>query len=95
MPAGEFSFKMGYWQSQNLMFTRQLKKVTVELFNREDEVELIKYLLKNAEELEVMEILYTSPVPSDLITEIRKHKKPSTKLLLCSTILYKKMLCSY
>ncbi|KAE8008962.1 hypothetical protein FH972_005420 [Carpinus fangiana] len=60
MPSGEFSFKMGYWQSQNFMFTRQLKKVTMELFDREDEVELIKYLLKNAEELEVMEILLCS-----------------------------------
>ncbi|XP_059435832.1 F-box/LRR-repeat protein At4g14103-like [Corylus avellana] len=73
MPSREFSFKMGYWESQDLMFTRQLKKVTMVLFDKEDEVELIKYLLKNAEELEVMEILYTSPVSSDLITEIRRY----------------------
>ncbi|XP_059435819.1 F-box/LRR-repeat protein At3g59250-like [Corylus avellana] len=73
MPSREFTCKMGHWESQNVMFTRQLKKVTMELFDREDEVELIKYLLKNAEELEVMEILYTSPVSSDLITEIRKY----------------------
>jgi hypothetical protein len=91
MPSGEFSFKMGYWQSQNLMFTRQLKTVALELFDREDEVELIKYLLKNAEELEVMNILCTSPVSSDLITEIRKYKKPSTKLRLWSTITYIQM----
>ncbi|KAE8008963.1 hypothetical protein FH972_005421 [Carpinus fangiana] len=91
MPSGEFSFKMGYWQSQNLMFTRQLKTVALELSDREHEVELIKYLLKNAEELEVMNILCTSPVSSDLITEIRKYKKPSTKLRLWSTISYIKM----
>jgi hypothetical protein len=95
IPSRELSFNMEDWQSQNLMFTHhQLKKVTVELFDSENEVELMKYLLKNAEELEVMAILYTSPVSSDLITELRKYKKrPSTELHLSSTISYNKRRC--
>lgn len=81
---GELSFKMEYWQSQNLMCIHQLKQAIVELFDRENEIELIKYLLTNAQELEEMTIWYTSPVSSDFITELRKYKKPSTKLYLCS-----------
>jgi hypothetical protein len=78
---------MEYWQSQNLMFTDQLKTVTLELFDRENEIELIKYLLMNAEDLEALFILYTPPVSSDFITELKKYQKPSTKLHLCSKIM--------
>jgi hypothetical protein len=84
MPLSELSFKMEYWQSQNFMFTHQLKRVAVQLFDRENEIELIKYLLTNAQQLEQMMISYTSPVSSDVITELRKYKKPSTKLILFS-----------
>ncbi|XP_059439108.1 F-box/LRR-repeat protein At3g59190-like isoform X2 [Corylus avellana] len=86
MPSGELPFKMGYWQSQNFMFIHQLKKVVVQLFDRENEIELIKYLLTNAQELELMLIFYTSPVSSNVITELRKFKKPLTKLSLRSII---------
>lgn len=67
------------------MCIHQLKLATVELFDRENEIELIKYLLTNAQELEEMDIWYTSPVSSDFIIELRKFKKPSTKLYLCAT----------
>jgi hypothetical protein len=76
------SIKMGYWQSQNFVFNHQLKEVVVQLFDRENQIELIKYLFTNAQELELMLILYTSPVSSDVITELRKFKKPSTNLSL-------------
>jgi hypothetical protein len=47
----EIPFNMEYLQSQNFMFTRKLKTVVVRLFNRENEIKLIKYLLTNAQEL--------------------------------------------
>ncbi|KAE8009512.1 hypothetical protein FH972_005944 [Carpinus fangiana] len=76
------------WESQNLMFT-QLEKVIVKLCDGVKEIELIKYLLKNVQELQAMEILYTSPMSSDFITdELTKYKKPSTKLCLYSTSSY-------
>ena len=85
----QHSLKMEDWESLNLMFTHQLKKVTVELFDGAKEIELIKYLLKNAQELQAMVILYTSPMSSDFITdELTKYKKPSTKLRLYSTSSY-------
>jgi hypothetical protein len=80
----EIPFNMEYLQSQNFMFTRKLKTVVVRLFNRENEIKLIKYLLTNAQELELMLILYTSPVSSGVITKLREYKKPSTKLILRS-----------
>ncbi len=80
----ELPFKMEYWQSQNFMFTHQLKIVAVQLLDREYEIEIIKYLLKNAEKLEVMIVLYTSRVSSHVITELRKYKKPSTNVFLRS-----------
>ncbi|XP_059459153.1 putative F-box/FBD/LRR-repeat protein At4g03220 [Corylus avellana] len=87
MPSSELPFKMEYWQSQNFMFTHQLKKVVVHLFDKENEIELIKYLLTNAQELELMTILYSSPLSSsDVIIELKKFKKPSTKLILYSSL---------
>jgi hypothetical protein len=62
----------------------------VQLFDRENKIELIKYLLKNAEKLEKMIVLYTSRVSSHVITELRKYKKPSTKVFLGSK-LYNKL----
>jgi hypothetical protein len=85
----QYSLKMEDWESQNLMFTHQLKKVIVKLCDGVKEIELIKYLLKNAQELQAMEILYTSPMSSDFITdELTKYKKPSTRLCLYSTSSY-------
>ncbi|KAE8009514.1 hypothetical protein FH972_005946 [Carpinus fangiana] len=85
----QHSLKMEDWESQNLMFTHQLKTVTVKLFDGVKEIELIKYLLKNAQELQAIVILYTSPMSSDFLTdELTKYKKPSTKWRLYSTSSY-------
>ncbi|KAH7528007.1 hypothetical protein FEM48_Zijuj05G0026200 [Ziziphus jujuba var. spinosa] len=51
-----------YWESQNLEFVYSLKEVEMEIRGEENEIELIKYLLKDAESLKKMTILY----PSDL-----------------------------
>ncbi|GMY33769.1 putative f-box/fbd/lrr-repeat protein [Fagus crenata] len=52
----KLSFKMEYWESQNLMFTNQLKYVLMDFSNGGNDVELMKYLLKNTKELKIMGI---------------------------------------
>ena len=44
MPSEKLSFKLEYWESQNLMFTNQPKIVIVELSDGGSDVELMKYL---------------------------------------------------
>ena len=80
MPSGKLSFKLEYWESQNLMFTNQLKIVIMELSWGSD-VELMKYLLKNTKELEEASIISSPAVPTNLIIELKKYKTPHTKLV--------------
>ncbi|XP_015882070.2 F-box/FBD/LRR-repeat protein At5g53840-like [Ziziphus jujuba] len=47
-----------YWESQNLKFVHSLKEVEMQISGEHNEMELIKYLLKNAEALEKMTIRY-------------------------------------
>ncbi|GMY33774.1 f-box/lrr-repeat protein 13 [Fagus crenata] len=56
MTSRKLSFKMEYWESQNLMFTNQLKYVVMDFSNGGNDVELMKYLLKNTKELKIMGI---------------------------------------
>ncbi|KAH7528004.1 hypothetical protein FEM48_Zijuj05G0025900 [Ziziphus jujuba var. spinosa] len=49
-----------YWESQNLEFVHSVKKVEMEIKGKQDKMELIKYLLKNAKALEMMTIHYSS-----------------------------------
>ncbi|KAK9988354.1 hypothetical protein SO802_028593 [Lithocarpus litseifolius] len=79
VPSKKLSFKLEYWESQNLMFINQLKGIVMEVSNRGSDVELMKYLLKNTKELERAIIVYT--VTTNLITELRKYKKPTTELV--------------
>ena len=74
MPSEKLSFKLEYWESQNLMFTNQPKIVIVELSDGGSDVELMKYLLKNTKELEEASIIYSPPVPTKLIIELKKYK---------------------
>ncbi|KAK9988355.1 hypothetical protein SO802_028594 [Lithocarpus litseifolius] len=71
MPSGKLSFKLEYWESQNFMFTNQLKIVIMELSWGSD-VELMKYLLKNTKELEEASIISSPAVPTNLIIELKK-----------------------
>jgi hypothetical protein len=84
MASKQLPFKMGYWESQGLMLTHQVKKITMELPNGENELELTKYLLKSAKKLEEMTISYSSPspLPSYFFSELTEYKKPFTKLHL-------------
>jgi hypothetical protein len=81
MTSRELSFKMEFWESQNFMFINQLKTVTMDLSNWGHDVELMKYLLKNTKELEMMAISYSLPMPTNLMIGLMKYKKPSTKLI--------------
>ncbi|GMY05952.1 f-box/lrr-repeat protein 13 [Fagus crenata] len=76
----KLSFKMEYWESQNLMFTNQLKIVHMDFSNGGNDVELMKYLLKNTKELGLMGIVGSLPIPKNLIIDFNKYKKPRTKL---------------
>ena len=80
MTSGKLSFKMEYWESQNLMFTNQLKIVHMDFSNGGNDVELMKYLLKNTKELRLMGIVGSLPIPKNLIIDFNKYKKPLTKL---------------
>ena len=81
VPSKKLSFKLEYWESQNLMFINQLKGIVIELSNWESDVQLMKYLLKNTKELERAIIIYSQTVPTNLIIELRKYKTPPTELV--------------
>ncbi|PON52237.1 FBD domain containing protein [Parasponia andersonii] len=68
-----------YCDGQNgSTFTHNLKFVTIELISQgKNELEMIKYLLKNAEYLQRMTILYAPPLGADVVKEIRGHEKAS------------------
>ncbi|PON52233.1 LRR-domain containing protein [Parasponia andersonii] len=62
---------------QNLNF------VTIELIHQEkNELEVIKYLFENAKYLKRMNILCAPPLGSDVIGEIRGHKKASANVVV-------------
>ena len=66
------------WNIGNLktscLITNQLKIVIMELSDGGSDVELMKYLLKNTKELEEASIIYSPPVPTKLIIELKKYK---------------------
>lgn len=82
MPSKQFPFEMENWESQDLMFTHQVKKISMEFCNDENELELAEYLVKSGKELEELTIIYSSPLPPYFIPELVKYKKPFTRLHL-------------
>ncbi|PON81053.1 F-box domain containing protein [Trema orientale] len=68
-----------YCNGQNgKTLAQNLKFVTIELISQaKNELEMVKYLLKNAEYLQRMTILYAPPLGSDVVGEIRGHEKAS------------------
>ncbi|XP_060670079.1 uncharacterized protein LOC112491691 isoform X2 [Ziziphus jujuba] len=48
-----------YWESQNLKFVHSLKELEVEINGEQNEIELIKYLLKNAKAMKTISIHYS------------------------------------
>ncbi|KAF2289453.1 hypothetical protein GH714_036312 [Hevea brasiliensis] len=79
MESKSYGFTLGYWESQNLAFVHKLEKAAIELFHKGDnELELIKYLLKHATSLKKMAILYSSPLPSGINREVDDYEKAPT-----------------
>ncbi|XP_057999755.1 F-box/LRR-repeat protein At4g14103-like isoform X2 [Hevea brasiliensis] len=79
LKSNSYAFTIRYWESQNLAFVHQLEEATIELFDKGDnELELIKYLLKHARTLKRMTILYSSSFPSVFNKEVDDYRKTST-----------------
>ncbi|KAM5559435.1 F-box/LRR-repeat protein [Rosa sericea] len=67
-----FGFNMEYWKLQDLAFTNQLKHVTIELCSGSNGIELAKYMLKYAVNMQRMVVIC---LPVDLKKVTRKLKK--------------------
>ena len=62
---------------------QNLRFVTIELISQgKIELEMIKYLLKNAKYLQKMIVLYAPPLDLDVIGEIRGHEKASAEVVV-------------
>ncbi|PON86881.1 F-box domain containing protein [Trema orientale] len=65
------------------IFMQNLKFVTIELISQgKNELEMIKYLLKNVKYLQMITILYASPLGSDVVGEIRGHERASADVVV-------------
>ncbi|XP_060670850.1 putative F-box/FBD/LRR-repeat protein At4g03220 [Ziziphus jujuba] len=62
----ETCYNAEYWESQNLEFVHSLQEVEIKIDGDQEEIELIKFLLKKAKALKKMTVRYTSE-------GIRKH----------------------
>nr|XP_048330560.1 putative F-box/FBD/LRR-repeat protein At5g22610 [Ziziphus jujuba var. spinosa] len=62
----ETCYNAEYWESQNLEFVHSLQEVEMKIDGDQEEIELIKFLLKKAKALKKMTVRYTSE-------GIRKH----------------------
>ncbi|OMO68258.1 hypothetical protein COLO4_29802 [Corchorus olitorius] len=63
-----------FGEYENLAFIPQLERVEIELVNGVAELELAKFLLKQAKELKKMIIFYSSSLPTDVIQEVNQFK---------------------
>ncbi|GMN55853.1 hypothetical protein TIFTF001_024969 [Ficus carica] len=70
---------MGHDKLQGIPFMHNLKFVTIELVSRgKNELELIKFLLEHARNLQRLTVLYAPPLPSDVGKEITGYEKVSS-----------------
>lgn len=76
---------MEYWKAQNLDFICQLQEATIELFGGSNEVELARYILEHAENLQKMVIIYL-PEQSDVIEMINENKIISEAVVIFQPI---------
>lgn len=80
------SYSAEYWEAENLKFVESLKKVEMEINGEDSEVELIKYLLKNAKRLEEMTVFYSSkalPKLSAISQKLQQFQKVSSSIAVC------------
>ncbi|XP_060670773.1 uncharacterized protein LOC132800632 [Ziziphus jujuba] len=72
-----------YWESQSLPFVHSLKEVEMEIEGKNNEIELIKYLLKNARALKKMTILYKAVLCREsAIRKIEEFQIASSRIAL-------------
>ncbi|PIA42364.1 hypothetical protein AQUCO_02000075v1 [Aquilegia coerulea] len=75
-----------YWASQNLAFLQQLKLAEINLYPGENALALVKYLIKNGKELEIIVIRYSSRFWNlrklERMMDDVKKEKASPKLVL-------------
>lgn len=70
---------MGHDELQGIPFMHNLKFVTIELVSQgKNELELIKFLLEHARNLQRLTVLYAPPLPSDVGKEITGYEKASS-----------------
>lgn len=77
----ETSYDAEYWESRNLKFVDSLEEVEMEIHGNPSEIEMIKYLLRNAKALETMTILYSSKMLTRqyvVCRKLRQIKKASS-----------------
>ncbi|KAK9285031.1 hypothetical protein L1049_024761 [Liquidambar formosana] len=60
LPLEASGFDAEYWESQNLVFVQKLKEAAIEIHSGENEMQLVKYLLKHAKALEKITIFCSS-----------------------------------
>ncbi|KAF3443702.1 hypothetical protein FNV43_RR13392 [Rhamnella rubrinervis] len=94
------SYNAEYWEAQNLKFVDFLKNVEMEIDGEQNEIDLIKYLLKNAKELEKMTIFYSSnasPRLSVISRKLQHFQKVSSSIVfkVASTYGFKVLVSNY
>ncbi|KAK9921290.1 hypothetical protein M0R45_029807 [Rubus argutus] len=77
----ECRFDRTYWKSQNLSLILELKEVTIELSSGNIELELARYILEDAKNLQKMVIIY-SPQQSNIIRGLKKSKMNSNAIIV-------------
>ncbi|PRQ43956.1 putative F-box domain, FBD domain, leucine-rich repeat domain, L domain-containing protein [Rosa chinensis] len=77
----ECRFDRTYWKSQNLSLILELKEVIIELSGGNIDLELARYILEDAKNLQKMVIIY-SPQQSNLIRGLKGSKMNSTAIIV-------------
>nr|GMN30343.1 hypothetical protein TIFTF001_041443 [Ficus carica] len=84
MGSGMKMRSVGRRESQGVSFLQNLKLVNIELITSQgwNELKLIKYFLKTAEDLERMTVLYSTPSLSKVVRKTVQHEKASSNAIV-------------
>ncbi|XP_020425085.1 F-box/LRR-repeat protein At3g58900 [Prunus persica] len=75
-------FNIGYWKMQNIAFINQLKDVTIKLSDGSNGVELVRFMLERAQNLEKMLIICLPQNLGDNMRRLEESKKFSRATVL-------------
>lgn len=81
LPSQTSGFNMGYWKLQDRALFDQLKEFTMELWEGSNGIELARYIMEHAQDLEKMVIVHL-PRHSDVERELSKSKMISNATLV-------------